>query len=368
MVIRLFISKPTINTPASRIYLAFYLSLIAIATLFILLQANFKWTTKSMYLAHFSFTGAYLLWNVLLNSYDVYRSGRGSSLAFIASIIFASIIIQLRPQHIIFLQISTFGLFWVINQGRIEDVVNSNIAVCVALAINILFYYQEIQKVHNQQLIKQMNAHIEKEQITGAKEYLRRLRDAQTQSAVYHHDLRHTLKLMEQFALQGDVEKLQAFVSRHQENQKEIDAKIYCENDTFNLILGAFDGQATEENVKFKADVRLPQNLSIIDTELCSLLFNLLENALNAAKLTQDLELRRVYIKAIINGGKLVILVENGFVGEIIMVNDRPAEKINDEQHGYGIKSIISVVERHRGMYTFETKGQTFIAKVLLYL
>lgn len=369
MVVRLLISHPAINTPASRVYLAFYLSLIAVACGFLLVLAKVHMHAVKAYWLQYTFVGCYLLWNVALNSYDLYRNGRGSSLALVTAIIFASVFVRFRPHHMILLQSTTFFVFFFINQGRIEDEINASIAVVVALVINVVFYVQDIQSVDQKQKLFQANAHLEKEQMDGAMQYLRRLKEAQGQSAVYHHDLRHTVRLVEQLALQGDVAKLQEFVAESQAALNQLQSEspmFYCEHETANLILGSFAQRATERDVAFDAEVALPQNLQLSDATLCALLSNLLENALHAAAQADTVAQRHIYIKALLRDGQLVILVENGFAGRVIMRGGRPVPKTAQAQHGFGIQSIVSIADRHQGFATFVVEDQKFCAKVLL--
>lgn len=118
--------------------------------------------------------------------------------------------------------------------------------------------------------------------------------------------------------------------------------------------------------VNLHTNVNLPEKLNVNDTELCALLSNALENAIAAASQIEDEKLRKVYIHAIINGDKLVISTENAYAGVIVMDGDLPKSEQSDPGHGYGIKSMISIVERHGGLYSMETEGGVFILQLLL--
>ncbi|MFI3236442.1 MAG: ATP-binding protein [Lachnospiraceae bacterium] len=368
MIIRLFISHPAIDTPASKVYLGFYVTMIAFSLLLLFLQPSIRKNTLALYWFHFSFAAAYLLWNIFLNSYDLYRNTRGSSLAIVMAIVFVSIIVQFKPQHTMILQSSAYTLFYLINEARIVDKINATIAVFVAVVANILFYYQDLQQVYRQQRIAEMNEKSKKEQLDGAKHYLRRLRDAQERTSIYHHDLRHTLTLIDEWANHGNLEKIQEFISANQQKIENIKPSFYCEHETVNLILGSFDRRATANNVILKNNVQLPAQLPIEDTELCSLLYNLLENALHAVSQVEGSNERYIFIKALIHDESLVILVENPFIGEILMNHDRPIPQTSLRNHGFGVQSIIDITQLHHGLYFFEHDDHIFRAKVLLKL
>lgn len=214
-------------------------------------------------------------------------------------------------------------------------------------------------------LIRNLNKQLHS-QLEGTKQYLEQLKDSQEQAIIYRHDMRHSLKLMEQLAHQGNLEKLCSYLAETHTKLESITPNYYCENETVNLILSSFYQLAHQQNITFVTDIVLPPELPLADTEIASLLFNLLENALTAANTSGQENLRYVKVRAAFNYNKLLIFTENGFDGEIIMKDELPISPNESNEHGFGIKSIINIVEQYNGLYTFETKKQVFFAKILL--
>lgn len=203
-------------------------------------------------------------------------------------------------------------------------------------------------------------------QLEGSKQYIEQLKDAQEQTIIYRHDMRHSLKLMEQLAYQGNMEKLSSYLTEIHSKLDSITPNHYCENETINLILGSFDQLARKQAISFATNIIVPQDLPISDTEVCSLLFNLLENAMTAASQPEDSSLRYVHMKSAYKDKKWILFIENGFSGDIVMEDDLPISQSKHEGHGLGIKSIINIVDNHDGLYTFEVDGQKFYTKILL--
>ncbi len=227
-------------------------------------------------------------------------------------------------------------------------------------AIGVLLNIDGTTKLR-QNLNKQLHSQLE-----GTKQYLEQLKDSQEQAIIYRHDMRHSLKLMEQLAQQGNLEKLCSYLAETHTKLESITPNYYCENETVNLILSSFYQLAHKQNITFVTDVMLPPELPLADTEIASLLFNLLENALTAASNTPQENLRYVKVRAAFNFNKLLIFTENGFAGEIIIKEELPVSPNEVNGHGFGIKSIVNIVEQYNGLYTFETKEQVFFAKILL--
>ncbi len=234
--------------------------------------------------------------------------------------------------------------------------------ICTFYLVFVLQYYNESHK----QEVAQRERDIFASQLQQAQVELDTMRQMQKGTAIYRHDMRHHLSLIGGFAAEGDLQKINEYLAVTEADIDALTPVRYCENDTVNLILSSFETKAKKERVVLHADVKLPEELGINDTELCSLLSNALENAIFAAAQVEDERLRKVYIHAVINGHKLVLSTENAYVGTIEMEGELPRSMNKEAGHGFGIKSMISIVERHGGLYSFETEGGVFILQLML--
>ncbi|MFI3214904.1 MAG: GHKL domain-containing protein [Eubacteriales bacterium] len=221
---------------------------------------------------------------------------------------------------------------------------------------------EEVKQKHNQ-----INKRV-MEQLEGTKSYFNYLKATQEKVLLYHHDMRHTLKFMEQLIAQGDLEALRSHSRMARDEIQAIEPRKYCENDTINLIIGSFEQMAIHENIRFIQQANLPYELPVTNLALCTLFFNLLENALFAARKVEDVALRKVELNTYIKYNKMVINVQNGFSGSVFIENDIPVSKNQDTGHGLGIHSIVNTVEEYGGMYLFKTENQIFIAQLIISL
>lgn len=183
---------------------------------------------------------------------------------------------------------------------------------------------------------------------------------------VYRHDMRHHLSLLNSFAADGDLKKIKSYLASTEVAIEALTPVRYCENETVNLILSSFHNKAQKNNVSLQVDVKLSGKLNISDTELCALSSNAFENAIDAAAQLEDEKLRKVYFQAIVNGGKLLISTENAYTGNLEMDGELPLSTKKEAGHGFGIKSMIDIVDRHKGLYFIETEGGVFILQLML--
>lgn len=178
------------------------------------------------------------------------------------------------------------------------------------------------------------------------------LRNVQEQTALYRHDLRHHLRMIGGLL---DAEKQEQALEYIREAECEIERITpvrYCENDTVNLLLGAFSGKAEREGITFSVNASLPPKLSIPDTELCVMLSNGLENALHAAAGLPDGQNGWIDVFCGMRQGNLLMEIKNACAGAVELRDGLPFTEEN--AHGYGCRSIQSIVQKRRGVCVFE--------------
>ena len=226
----------------------------------------------------------------------------------------------------------------------------------------IMVYYNELQKRYkseNEKMFISMQANQSQKELLS----LQRL---QEQTVYYRHDLRHHLSLIKSYLACGDLNKLQEYINQAEEDIDAITPKRYCENNTVNLILSSFDSKAKLNGIAFITDIELPSNIEIRDTDLCTILSNGLENAINAVSTIPNEKLKKVRISCKIHKDKLLIYIENPYIGEIVVENGFPITR--SEGHGFGTKSMATIAEKYNGYCSFEAKNGVFILRLIFQL
>ncbi len=106
----------------------------------------------------------------------------------------------------------------------------------------------------------------------------------------------------------------------------------------------------------------------IAEVDLCNLLSNILDNAIEASvKLPK--EERQVIVKIDTVGEYLMIKSENRYDGSINRENDKYlTSKADKKGHGYGLSIIKGIAEKYRGESSVETTDQTFVIITTLHV
>ena len=189
------------------------------------------------------------------------------------------------------------------------------------------------------------------------------LRRAETQAAIYQHDMRHHLTAIDAFLSSNNPQQAAEYIRSVQADVETIIPKRFCENEIVNLLCSSFTRKAEHLDVALTVEARLPNRLTISDSELCSILSNGLENALHAVA-PLDISRRRVSLYCGIKQNKFLLEIQNPYQGIISMRDGLPVSA--QPGHGYGCRSIQAITQRHGGLCIFRAERGIFTLRVAL--
>ena len=209
------------------------------------------------------------------------------------------------------------------------------------------------------------NAKLQQENhlLSMQRERYENLKTAIEEARQARHDMRHQFNQISALAEEGDVEKIKGYLSRAAGRIPSLDMR-FCENRAADSVIGYYCALARREGVPFQAQVDLPEELPVDEIELCLVLANLLENALEASLRTAPAH-RRIQVRAYLHGRLLLIQVENAFDGEIHEKNG-VFQSSKHKGSGVGIQSIHRIAEKSGGASTFAHENGVFLARVML--
>ncbi|HOJ11937.1 MAG TPA: GHKL domain-containing protein, partial [Clostridiales bacterium] len=184
----------------------------------------------------------------------------------------------------------------------------------------VLLYYAETQK----QASLQRERGMLDTQLRLAQTEFASLRQMQQNAAAYRHDMRHHFALLQGLASKEHIEELKEYLRTAQSDMDAITPTRFCENETVNLILSAFAGKAKQSGILLTVDAKLPDALPFSDTELCSLLSNALENAIQASENIADSNKRYIKLHMYSKNNKLCIDIRNSYHVEPIFHQGLP--------------------------------------------
>lgn len=227
--------------------------------------------------------------------------------------------------------------------------------------------YMVYTTAYRQQLRRRTQAELHNSMLGGqlkqAEAEMASLRHAEAQAATYQHDMRHHLTAISAFLKADKPQQAEKYISQVQTDIEAITPKRFCENELVNLLCSSFSTRAGHMGVRLTLEAALPGSVAISDTELCTLISNGLENALNAAgELKEDRRWVEFYCDVRLD--KLLIEIKNPYAGYILFRDGLP-ESVRPN-HGYGCLSIRTITQLHRGLCAFHAENGIFTLRVAL--
>ena len=191
------------------------------------------------------------------------------------------------------------------------------------------------------------------------------LRRSELQTAVYQHDMRHHLNMIDGLLSAGNPAQAAEYIRCVRQDIEAITPRRYCENETVNLLCSSFSDKAANIGATLNINASLPRELSISDTELCSVLSNGLENALRAVSALPEGE-RSVSLYCGVKLNKLLIEIRNPCSCDVRFSGGLPVSQHSGQGHGYGCRSIWQIARKNGGLCVFSAKGGSFLLQVML--
>lgn len=179
------------------------------------------------------------------------------------------------------------------------------------------------------------------------------------------HDLRHQLAVISAMVTYKEYDKLALFVEQYRKSVPTDKDMMLCENYTANIIICHYISLARSEDIPH-IDVQcvLDNNNGIDDTDLCVLLGNLLENAIEGCRTLSE-EKRKLKLRISSNAGNLMLTIDNTFDGKLHLNNGEIlSRKRGNEKKGIGLSSVMVVAEKYDGFLRWDVKDGWFLVSV----
>lgn len=243
----------------------------------------------------------------------------------------------------------------------------SFISFLIMLIINILIFTIYLKLSEDLEL-RQKNV-VYKQEIDLYNKHIEEKQNSMLEFRKARHDLKNQLIYLLQLSENGEYIELQQFLEKLIE-KAPFDSLTIAK--TENLIVDALINYkytiARRFGIEFTVKLEIPMQLPFDSADLCIILGNALDNALEANR-ESKIEKRYIKLKMRMDRYNLVITVENSFDGHIN--RDRNGKiltgKTDRMNHGIGLDSIQKSVDKYCGIMKTRVTEKVFLLEILLY-
>jgi hypothetical protein len=202
-------------------------------------------------------------------------------------------------------------------------------------------------------------------EIALQKEYFDVMTGKMDEIRVINHDFHHFIGTMQRLVEAGNLADLQHFLAEYGEKTLMEQLPVFCENMVANSIIGHYYSQAKKAEIGFEVQAHIPKEAAMSDSDLCIVIGNALENALDACK-TMDSDVDKPIISFQVTTANSLSLfkVVNTYDGNVRRVNKKIVTTKKGPGHGFGLQNIHKVVDRYGGDVHIDAGEHEFVVMV----
>lgn len=176
------------------------------------------------------------------------------------------------------------------------------------------------------------------------------------------HDLKHQL-----LALQQDPKNAEKMLSQVESTLEQYRGMVYADNPILNALLREKVEAVQQEGIEIEVQMRIPPCEELSDIDLCVIFGNALDNAVEAVRRHEDPRRRRVCVSCLSEPGFWVVRFQNPYEGTLTLRDGLPRSTKKDAaNHGIGLRSIRSCVEKYGGTVALAAENQMFSLSVMI--
>ena len=184
---------------------------------------------------------------------------------------------------------------------------------------------------------------------------------------IYRHDMRHHLVALEGMLRQGDSAGAEEYVQELGGKLAALTQTVWCPHAAINAVLAGYISQAEDARCRTEVDVRIPAELPYQEMDVCILLANTVENAVNACRDVGEGE-RWIKLKLELTENKRLLLqVENGCPTPVELDSSGLPAAPSEGEHGIGLRSVRSIVEKYSGLLRSQWSDGCFCLQATLF-
>jgi hypothetical protein len=280
----------------------------------------------------------------------------------------------IRKVHIKYLALFTLNLFAdfcilaLMTRVTLEEIAYQNkiayIIIYISVTIGLL-----IQMACVILLLVSRNIHKEKELII--KQYLEEqvkqyeyLNEREKETKKFRHDIRGHLYFLNKLKQEGRDQEFEEYFQDIIGKVDNLGSNINVGNDIVNAVLNKAFVEAKSKNIKINVAGHFPSQCNISAYNLCTIFFNLLSNAIEAADKTTK---REIWVICRYTIKEIIVEIGNYYcINDKLDKNRLQTTKSEKEYHGWGMKNVEDSVVDCKGLMDIEIVDDKFIISITL--
>ncbi|MDY2845890.1 MAG: GHKL domain-containing protein [Eubacteriales bacterium] len=181
----------------------------------------------------------------------------------------------------------------------------------------------------------------------------------------WRHDYRNHIQTMKVLAAEGDLDALKKYLDKLDEDLNTVDVVVKTGNKMTDAILNSKISLAKSKGINVIADAKVPVELKMSDIDLCIVIGNLFDNAIEASlALPEQERLIRLYMD--IKNTQLYMCLTNFTSVKKLKKQGGRYVTTKGEGHGFGLVRVDDIIERYGGYISRNSEDGAFTTEIML--
>ena len=181
----------------------------------------------------------------------------------------------------------------------------------------------------------------------------------------WRHDFRNHIQTMKAYAAAEDWQAVRRYLDELDGDLAAVDPVIKTGNPMADAILNSKISLARSKDIPVTADAHIPVTLKLSEIDLCCIIGNLFDNAIEASlRLPPEKRLIRVYLD--MKNTQLYLSFTNFTAGKKLRRAGGLFPTTKGEGHGFGLLRTDAIVKRLGGYLSRNSEDGAFTTEILL--
>lgn len=267
----------------------------------------------------------------------------------------------------IYTYVAILGMFFcvTISEQDVIDIPADTMSMWLTMSVILVSGISVIMlmKVYKQYGVEKELAQLKTEQAELLEQDYTNLNNSYAMNAKLFHDLHNHIGILRQMLTTKQYEAAVAYLDELQAPVKEMTDQKWTGDGAIDYLINSKAVKANENHIALQIHVEFPNHTNLKGADLCAIIGNLLDNALEAARQVPDEQKRFVNFTIRRINQMLMIKVENSFAANLVEKDGQlQTTKKDGGLHGWGIKSANTAAEKYDGCVRTSTEGNVFRA------
>lgn len=195
----------------------------------------------------------------------------------------------------------------------------------------------------------------QKEQLLESqKNYYMDLLDKEENTKRFRHDFKGHMNSIKALVDEGDYDKLREYLESVDGQMAKATIDFSTGNHMINSIISGIKASYPDANIEWRG--RIPNEMQINSMDLCTIFYNLINNACREVSGTDN----AVQVDVRIFNSNMFIVVRNKIKNKVTIENKHRIIKDFEEGHGYGLRNVEDVVHKYNGTFEITDENGMF--------